>query len=284
MKKTVRIYHIQDYICTPGTGCVCEFWEGESPLHVHGDFYEISLITAGNFENIYDGQKMKLERNDLVFYRVGARHEFYPIEGDSVMCNFLMDEELFAEYSQLFEWDKKIGEQEMLIRKLTDVQANYLIALAKDCMDNTRANLRKDYFRLLAVNLFTWICMEPIGQVKALNKYTKELLQRMDNFKYINYHVRDIYREFPVADSALCTNFREQVGCTVIHYNNKKKMEYAAQKLMLGEYTITEISNKLNFSSVSYFIRKFKEHFGVTPREFQKTHTKVYYFDFNEFK
>lgn len=53
MKKTVRIYHIQDYICTPGTGCVCEFWEGESPLHVHGDFYEISLITAGNFENIY---------------------------------------------------------------------------------------------------------------------------------------------------------------------------------------------------------------------------------------
>jgi AraC-like DNA-binding protein len=50
----------------------------------------------------------------------------------------------------------------------------------------------------------------------------------------------------------------------------QKKIEAAANMLLFSDYSSLEISNYLNFSSQSYFIKQFKKQMGVTPKEYRR--------------
>ncbi|GJH96768.1 hypothetical protein ECZC10_46160 [Escherichia coli] len=45
-------------------------------------------------------------------------------------------------------------------------------------------------------------------------------------------------------------------------------MNKAIQLLFDNELQVDMIAKKVGFSSVSYFIKTFKKHFGVTPKSF----------------
>lgn len=42
--------------------------------------------------------------------------------------------------------------------------------------------------------------------------------------------------------------------------------------LLEGRYTVAEISNKIGFSSPSYFTNSFKKYMGMLPTEYIKKH------------
>ena len=50
----------------------------------------------------------------------------------------------------------------------------------------------------------------------------------------------------------------------------RKKMEKAADLLKNSKQKIYEISMDLGYKDTSYFIRKFKKHFGITPQEYRQ--------------
>ena len=54
---------------------------------------------------------------------------------------------------------------------------------------------------------------------------------------------------------------------------NKLKIEEAASLLLYTEYTDTEISALLGFSSQSYFIKVFRKFIGTTPKKYKKQYT-----------
>ena len=84
--------------------------------------------------------------------------------------------------------------------------------------------------------------------------------------------VSQIYKEYPLAQSTLINSFRRRTGYTIIQYLGIKKMEYAAQMLRDSENNVTDIAAAVGISSLSHFIHKFKEHFGITPKGYQLLH------------
>ena len=62
----------------------------------------------------------------------------------------------------------------------------------------------------------------------------------------------------------------DEIGIAFSNYVSKTKAEEAANLLTFSEYTDSEISNLLGFSSQSYFIKIFKKYLGVTPKEYKK--------------
>ena len=53
-------------------------------------------------------------------------------------------------------------------------------------------------------------------------------------------------------------------------YVVQEKMNRARQLLTTTDHRIVTISDQLNLSSTSYFIKLFKKHFGMTPLAFRK--------------
>ena len=58
-------------------------------------------------------------------------------------------------------------------------------------------------------------------------------------------------------------------GMTISEYYKDIRMRYAA-KLLDKELSVTEISEKLNFSSIYAFSRAFSNFYGCSPSEYRK--------------
>lgn len=76
---------------------------------------------------------------------------------------------------------------------------------------------------------------------------------------------------FAMNKTTLCRAFRQEYGITVGEYINSLRIREAKSLLRSGEYSSTQISEKLGFSSVHYFSRIYKKTTGQTPSEYLKS-------------
>jgi len=68
----------------------------------------------------------------------------------------------------------------------------------------------------------------------------------------------------------LSTLFSEVKGITIEHYIISHKIEKAKELLIYNELTLTEIADKLHYSSVAHLSNQFKKVTGLTPTFFKK--------------
>ena len=76
---------------------------------------------------------------------------------------------------------------------------------------------------------------------------------------------------FGTNKSSLCRAFREECGETIVTYINRKRITAAKRYMRDGQYSMTEISSMVGFSSIHYFSKIFKQYEGQSPMEYIKT-------------
>lgn len=75
----------------------------DTPLHRHTDFYEFTLVTYGSFINEYEGQKTKLLKNTLIFFRKGEQHCIWLEQQGSIHFSFIVEQDYFeSAFSRYF--------------------------------------------------------------------------------------------------------------------------------------------------------------------------------------
>ena len=95
--------------------------------------------------------------------------------------------------------------------------------------------------------------------------------------EYINnnlnsvFSLEDICEHIRVSKYYLCHKFKKIVGMTVGDYVLSRRISVARKYLRGSDITISEVAEKVGFSSFSYFSKIFKQYEGVTPSEFRKT-------------
>lgn len=95
-----------------------------------------------------------------------------------------------------------------------------------------------------------------------------------DITEYLTSHVedrlefKDILKEFNLSASVVKKIFREQMGCGVMDYFSRLKIDKAKELIREENFTFTEISEKLGFNTSQYFTTVFKRISGMTPTEY----------------
>ena len=64
--------------------------------------------------------------------------------------------------------------------------------------------------------------------------------------------------------------FHRETGLAFSDYVMRQRIETAGNMLRYSDYSSTEISEILAFSSQSYFIRCFRKVYGMTPSEYRR--------------
>lgn len=92
---------------------------------------------------------------------------------------------------------------------------------------------------------------------------------------YISKHYHDPLTLKEIADyvglnaTYLSSLFKKEMGFTLTHYIQEKKIEAIMNMLKFSDYSYSDISNYFSFSSHSHFIYTYRKHTGMTPKQYR---------------
>jgi len=125
----------------------------------------------------------------------------------------------------------------------------------------------------LATILSKYIFLENIFKLETNSVIEEACKYINDNLKN-NISIQNIVKHTAVSKSTLYKNFEIQFNCTPGEYINKTRVEKSIDLLKNTDYNIEEISERVGFSSSSYYSKIFKKIKGISPLKFRQTQYK----------
>lgn len=96
------------------------------------------------------------------------------------------------------------------------------------------------------------------------------VVRYVDNYFYRFPTIQDISRALGYSQSHISHTFRDKMGMTLREYICRKKVEASLDFLASGRYSVTQIAQMLNYSSLQAFSKAFQKVTGRSPSEYQK--------------
>lgn len=108
----------------------------------------------------------------------------------------------------------------------------------------------------------------PANQTSSEHHFIAPIKEYIDNNFTKNINLSDLCYLFSTNKTTLCKEFKKLTGITVIDYINKLRIKHT--KILLRErlYSLTQIADILNLSSVHYLTTLFKKYEKLTPTEY----------------
>lgn len=134
-------------------------------------------------------------------------------------------------------------------------------------------SLRADVTSIFLHIIRKWQEQNPELADIAKSTVQSELLQKA--ITYINENFADMSEEscadaLHVSTSYLSRVFKRGMRTSFCEYVNSVKLKEAERLLVSSDMSVTEISETIGFSSVSYFISAFRSRHGYTPAKYRK--------------
>ena len=112
--------------------------------------------------------------------------------------------------------------------------------------------------------------------IKKEAVYSRPVLQCMDLISQ-NLHlpIRTTFlaEQVGLNQSYLSTLFKRETGIAISDYIMAERIETAKNMLRYSDYSASQISEILSFSSQSHFIKSFRKYEGMTPGDYRRYHS-----------
>lgn len=236
-------------------------------------YWELTYIDNGHLITEVDGKEYQLKQHDIMLYAPG---QFHTQKMDGVeACSYL---------TVIFKMD--FNNPNLLrnqvfhsSRKIINTLQNFIHSCDKEgpyYNDLCICYLNQIIVQLLQLNntKSAKIANSPIQQ-----KFEDQFLNEIVMFINYNYSqpltVDQLCQKFSISRSSLQQLFNKNLGITPKQYITEVKLKKAKILIKENKYTISEISEKLGFTSIHYFSRKFKKEFNISPSDYAKSIYKI---------
>ncbi len=113
----------------------------------------------------------------------------------------------------------------------------------------------------------------PFGDIdnEFITKITEYVEERISDD---NINVVHMAEAFHMSQSTLYRKVKSLVGLTTTEFIRTLRIHKAQQLLLNSDYNISEVMYMVGISSPTYFRKRFKEVYGLTPTEYKKRNSK----------
>lgn len=87
--------------------------------------------------------------------------------------------------------------------------------------------------------------------------------------------IEDLAEKAHMSQSTFFRVFKSYFGQTPTEYINRERVQKAYQLLKIPEKSVADVCFGVGYNSTSYFIKQFKMHYGITPKQFKKEITQL---------
>ncbi len=104
-----------------------------------------------------------------------------------------------------------------------------------------------------------------------------EQLSFQQMLRYVQIHYREdlrrdeLARKMGMTPEHFSRSFRSRQGCSFSNYLSRLRLQQARLELQLSQASLEEIARRCGYSDMHYFSRKFKQAFGIPPRQYITT-------------
>lgn len=137
---------------------------------------------------------------------------------------------------------------------------NLYEAITELCNENTRENIMTFIIRELEEFIQT-VSKETIKYSPVVQQIVNAVNERY----YEELSLKTLAHQYNINSSYLGQIFNKEVGCSFSDYLNKTKNMKAKQLILETNMKINDIAKEVGYTDSSYFYRKFKKFFGVSP-------------------
>ena len=103
------------------------------------------------------------------------------------------------------------------------------------------------------------------SRTNANTSIAELMVEYMKSNLYAQINLNDLCEYFLMGKTQLCKIFKENTGESPMEYYNRLKIKEAKKLLREKNYSVTQISDMLRYSSVHNFSRAFKNMVGLSP-------------------
>ncbi|MDF2648837.1 MAG: AraC family transcriptional regulator [Paenibacillus sp.] len=252
------------------------------------DFWELVYVDKGEVEIVIEGNSRIFKQGDMVFYAPNVFH--------SLKCNhrtppnlFIVSFECKSEAMQYFaNQSLRLGNEESQLLSIMIEEGSRVFTTPprkrhrKNQPLQSIEKVANPYFgseQLLKIYLEALLIrfyrngMEhlPVPKRLTITKETEEKGLSAKLERYIEEHMaepltlKQICNDFALSKTHITSVFRKYNDCGIMEHWARLRIEKA--KLLIREETcnVTEISERLGYTSVHYFSRQFKKITGMSP-------------------
>lgn len=114
---------------------------------------------------------------------------------------------------------------------------------------------------------------QPAGQTVMMSAVDKNLKDRIESVvaQHIgnqNFSIDSLAELLGMGRTKVYYKIKEITGVSPNTYIKNERLRIAAEMILSGEYSLSEISEKVGFMNYTYFYRCFKERYGVPPNKY----------------
>lgn len=242
-------------------------------IHMH-NAEELLLITScGHVRLVSNGHTVTVSTPALIVNRAGAFHEtveVLEVPMQCYVCSFHSG--IFTGLSR--QWcgaDAVLEDSGLVVLPLSKQQCQELAVLFQLLQQQPESQKR---FLLLCIfdQLEHWLNdgLIPI-RIRSQQTYIFEvagLLQNMEKGRELT--LDRLAERFHVSQTKLKTDFKKITGMSVHAFRRHAQLEEARIMLANPQMELSQIAYCCGFNDESYFIRTFRQAFGMTPGAYRK--------------
>ena len=260
----VRLFQIGDMVCNH---------QKHIPTHKQICF-EITCVLDGEIISSSNNVAFRLKKNMIHFSLPNEQHELYASTQQGARF-FFLGFDVLSNHILYDALENFIKHRETIQRVIANNHAIF-DAITKCLQEISAFN---NYSSLLIESYLNEII---VLMVKSLDNSQTEKYRIKDKellfsniISYIDANilditsVHDICSHFSFSESYLSHIFTSQLGISLFHYYNNVRFDKALKMLNEGS-NVTEVAEKLNYTSIYTFSRAFRNKFGVSPTHYQK--------------
>lgn len=254
------------------------------PEHRH-NYIEVIYMCQGTTTHIINGKEILLREGELLFLNQNAVQEILPAGKDDIAVNFIVLPEFFDTAFTMIS-----REENMLKTFLVDAlcgkdgETSYLhfhvadILPVQNLVENMvwtifydSANKRsctQITMGLLFLQLVNYMDKMETGRNRFDTEITAAVLSYIDEH-YRSGTLSELAEQMNTDIYWLSREIKKRTGKTYKELLQEKRMQQAVWLLSNSAVSVSDIIESVGYDNTSYFYRKFREKYGMSPKEYR---------------
>lgn len=254
------------------------------PRHKH-NYVEVIYMCQGETTHVVDGNLVLLKTGELLFLNQNAAQEIFPAGEQDIAVNFIILPEFFDMAFRM------MGEEENSLRAFlvgclcgTTQYNSYLhfqvsgILPIQNLVENMVWTLLNDQPNKSGINQITMglLFLQLMHHTDKIRSGPESFDQQLI-FQVLRY-IDENYRDGELTELAamlgcdlywLSRTIKKRLGRTYKELLQIKRLNQAVFLLCSTKLPIADVCAAVGYDNTSYFHRIFKEHYGMSPKEYR---------------